>query len=596
MNILLTAINAKYIHSNPGIYALKAYADTFLREEDRRALHIATAEYTIHHRSDRIVADIYRKKPDILAFSCYIWNWSLIQEVLEDLHSLCPELTVWLGGPEVSYDPDRVLKQYPFVSCIIVGEGEETFLALCGQYLQNRDVPPLPLPGCVTPQGRGADRAPIEMDRLPFYYEDLTDFKHRIIYYESSRGCPYRCSYCLSSIDKSLRLRRTELVKKEVQYFLDESVKQVKFVDRTFNCNRSHALEVWRYIREHDNGITNFHFEISADLLGEEELELLCTMRPGLVQLEIGVQSVHSHTLREIRRSTSMDRLRANVLRLMAGGNVHLHLDLIAGLPYEDYQGFIHSFNSVYAMRPHRLQLGFLKILKGTYMQEMAEEYGMIYSRRPPYQVMATRWLPYERMLRLMQTEEMVELYYNSGQFAYTVAMLEKCFDSPFRLYEALAEFYERKGYGINGNNHPARMYRYRILLEFIRERDGDREEMYRELLTFDLYLRENMKTRPEFAPDLTPFREEIKQIYDQEAKSHTLLPAYETYNAYNARQLAGVTHLEVFRYCVTKKGNCEKLPGFLFAIFDYNERDRITGDAGVIPIYHQQEREAHTR
>ena len=336
----------------------------------------------------------------------------------------------------------------------------------------------------------------MDLSKVPFVYHDMKDFQNKIVYYETSRGCPFSCSYCLSSVDKCLRFRDLELVKKELQFFLDEKVPQVKFVDRTFNCKHGHAMEIWRYLIEHDNGITNFHFEVSADLLNEEELSLISQMRPGLIQLEIGVQSTNARTIREIRRTMKFEEVARIVRQINAYGNVHQHLDLIAGLPYEDYESFRKSFNDVYALAPEQLQLGFLKVLKGSYMEEQKEQYGLVYKSRPPYEVLYTKWLPYSDVLRLKRVEEMVEVYYNSRQFSYTLGALEKAFPDSFSMYEQLGAYYDEEGQTFLSH---ARVTRYEILYAFAKKIDPEREELYRELLIFDFYLRENAKSRPAF-------------------------------------------------------------------------------------------------
>ncbi len=574
INIVLTGINAKYIHSNPAVYSLRAYAKARLEEEEGPEWNIGIAEYTINQRKEEIIADLYRKKPDILAFSCYIWNWAMVKQLMETFHQLCPETPIWLGGPEVSFTPERILEEYPYLAGIMVGEGEETFTELCRWYRKG-EKPEL-LPGTVTARGRGPERELTCLDDIPFFYEDMEAFTHRIVYYESSRGCPYRCSYCLSSIDKSLRLRSLERVKRELLVFLDKKVPQVKFIDRTFNANHSHAREIWQYLIEHDNSVTNFHFEIAADILTREELELLSRMRPGLVQLEIGVQTTNRSTLEEINRPMNFERVKTVVDRITAGHNVHLHLDLIAGLPFEGFDSFKHSFNQVYRLKPHQLQLGFLKVLKGSPLWNRAKEYGIVYENQPPYEVLYTRWLSFEELLTLKQIEEMLEIYYNSGQFMYTVAMLEKEFESPFAFYEALARFVDLQKQAVHS---PARSQRYQLLLEFIQETAADREEMYRQLLCFDLYLREKIKTRPEFCKSLEPIREISRRFYKQEEESRRLLPGYE---AYNSKQMAKMTHLEAFGYGVWEAGNCQKLEEPRLVLFDYSKREPLTAAAKI--------------
>ena len=539
MKFLLCAVNAKYIHSNPAVYSLKAYAGSELGE------HVEIAEYTINQYMQEILADIYTRKPDAVGISCYIWNWNLIRELLCELPKVLPGVDIWLGGPEVSYNAHEVMEQFPFLAGVMVGEGEETFRELLKEYVGAGRLDLHRIAGLCLADGYTAVRPLTDMSQLPFLYEDLERFSNRIIYYESSRGCPYRCSYCLSSIDKKVRFRDLDVVKKELQLFLDREVTQVKFVDRTFNCSHDHAMAIWTYLKEHDNGVTNFHFEISADILREDEIALLQTMRPGLIQLEIGVQSVNSDTLAAINRVMDVDRLEKIVAAVHTGQNIHQHLDLIAGLPFEDYESFGKSFDRVYAMKPQQLQLGFLKVLKGSEMHERAAQFGICYTDRPPYEVLHTKWLSYEDVLKLKKIEEMVELYYNSCQFTHTLPFLEKAFVSPFAMFEQLASFYEEKGYFTNS---PARAYRYQVLLDFARSRDGEYEEIYKQLLIFDLYLRENMKSRPEVAEDLAIHKEFIRDFYKKEEQQRRYLPEYQ---AYDFRQMAKMTHLEPFHYPV---------------------------------------------
>lgn len=601
MRFLLAAVNAKYIHSNPAIYSLRAYAGEELQP------YIDLAEYTINQELQDILADIYRKKPDALGFSCYIWNWNRIRELLRELPKLLPDTDIWLGGPEVSYDASGVLKAFPQVKGIMVGEGEATFRELMQWYVSaGMDSrmelrTPERIPGLCLPSGYTPGRELLPMDSLPFLYAagGLASFANRIIYYESSRGCPYRCSYCLSAIDKRVRLRDMKIVERELQFFLDEKVKQVKFVDRTFNCDHAHAMAIWQYIHEHDNGVTNFHFEISADILQEEEIALLNKLRPGQVQLEIGVQSVNSRTLQTICRRADMERLEHAVAAIYRGRNIHQHLDLIAGLPYEDYASFAQSFNQVYAMRPEQLQLGFLKVLKGAPMAQMAEEFGIAYLEEPPYEVLYTNWLSYGEVLRLKRVEEMVERYYNSNQYTHTLPFLERAFEHPFAMYEALADFYEERGYFVES---PARAYHYQALLEFARQWDGANGDVYRELLIYDLYLRENLKSRPEFAQDWREragVQEFIRAFYQREEREHGFLPAYE---GYDWKQLSRMTHLEPFRYAVWNPADitrCEacvdRIGGEIcadgkngedealrYVLFDYRDRSPLTHEAGT--------------
>ena len=590
MKFLLVGINAKYIHSNPAIYSLRACVE----EKDRNSVELA--EYTINNRTEEILSDIFKRKPDVIGFSCYIWNFHIVRELLWDLVKVLPKTDIWMGGPEVSFDCDRLMKELPMIKGIMVGEGEDTFRELVSCYVNTFSGNQSPadsdlqtmlakIQGLYLPFGYTGERKLTDLDRLPFYYDSLEDFENRIIYYESSRGCPFRCAYCLSSIDKRVRFRDQEKVKQELQLFLDKKVSQVKFVDRTFNCNHDHAMKIWRYIKENDNNVTNFHFEIAADLLTREQIQLLSEMRPGLVQLEIGVQSTNEETLRAINRPADTIRITDAVAMLQKAKNIHIHLDLIAGLPFEDYDSFVNSFNQVYAMKPHQLQLGFLKVLKGSPMSEKGEEFGIAHTAMPPYEVLYTNWLSYEDILKLKQVEEMVELYYNSNQFLHTLTVLEQEFEDAFSMFSKLADYYERKGYFVVT---PARAHRYQVLLKFIREMFPDKSELYRELLTFDYYLRENPKSRPTFMTDVSCYYDYIWRFYQREE----VAPHYlQNYQGYHAKQLMKMTHMEPFFYPVW-----EELPEHtvirqeqpVFILFDYDKRDALTGNVIAIgPINH---------
>ena len=572
MKTVLVAINAKYIHSNLAVYSLRSYARTFGYEPE-------LLEFTINQQKDQILKGIYEAKPDLLCFSCYIWNLSYVEEIIEDIKKILPKITIWAGGPEVSYDAPQFLKRHPEVDGIMCAEGEKTLTELIRYYESEKSQGKSldEINGIVYQENRTIHQTPLRdimnMDDLVFPYEDLKDFEHKIIYYESSRGCPFSCSYCLSSIDKKLRFRSFSLVEKELEFFLAHKVPQVKFVDRTFNCKKSHAMAIWTYIKEHDNGITNFHFEVAADLLTEDEIALIQTMRPGLIQLEIGVQSTNEKTLAEIHRKTDFEEITRKVKAVQKGENVHQHLDLIAGLPYENYESFGHSFHDVYALKPEQLQLGFLKVLKGSYMAEAAEGYGCVHKAKPPYEVLGTRWLSYEEILKLKGVEEMVEVYYNSGQFQKTIRAMEHLFETAFSMYEELADFYEKNGY--NEISH-TRIRRYEILQEFLQEKEANLE-YFKQLMIFDLYARENMKTRPQWANDLSAYKMQILDFYKKEEESPELLTDYQ---GYQARQTIKMTHIEVFTYDVINE-NEEK--GTYPVLFDYKKRSPLTNDAKAV-------------
>ena len=571
MKFLLAAINAKYIHSNPAVYSLKMFA-----KEQRPKADIEIGEYTINHQMDHVLEDIFRRKPDFVGFSCYIWNISQVLEITRDLHKILPKCEIWLGGPEVSYNAEEILMKEPQIRGIMRGEGELTFTELVSAYM-SADYTRINQIQGITCRGfsgtfynNGPQRL-LSMDEIPFYYADMTEFENRIVYYESSRGCPFSCSYCLSSIDKSVRFRSLDLVKKELDFFLEHKVPQVKFIDRTFNCKREHTLGIWKHILEHDNGVTNFHFEVSADLFDEEELALIAKMRPGLIQLEIGVQSTNLDTITEIHRRMNLERLKKRVERIHSYRNTHQHLDLIAGLPYENMSSFLMSFDDVYDMRPDQLQLGFLKVLKGSYMAAHVQEYELKYRSIPPYEVLSTKWLSYQDVIRLKEMEEMVEVHYNSGQFSYTLRLLEKEFSHPSSMFLALADYYEKNGlFGFSHN----RLARYEILYNFLKEKFAEEElPKFRDALMYDLYLRENLKSRPSFAGDQSDVKYEVREFFAAEAEKPEWLLGYE---GYDSRQLIKMAHME-------------HMEDGSFILFDYKNRDPLNKNAKAVRFIYEE-------
>lgn len=553
MRVVLAGINAKYIHSNLAIYDLKSYAEEHLKKSEfNQNIEIQIAEYTINQKREEILADLFQKKPDILGFSCYIWNISMVRAILEDIWKVLPRTRVWLGGPEVSYSGEDFLKIYPLLSGVLEGEGERSFVALLEAYAKGKE-----------PKGRFEERCHVAMDEIPFVYQDMSLFEHRILYYESSRGCPFSCSYCMSSIDKHLRFRSLSLVFEEIQFFLDQKVKQVKFIDRTFNCQRERSREIWKYILEKDNQVTNFHFEIGADLLEEEDFQLISRMRPGLIQLEIGIQSTNEETLKEICRFAKFQKIQESVNRIRGFQNTHLHLDLIAGLPYEDFTSFAKSFNEVYGLKPSALQLGFLKVLRGTPIEKKKEEYELLYTKEPPYEVISTKWLSYEEILRLKRIEEMVEVYYNSNQFLLSLVVLEETCFPPFDLFQHLSDFYQEKGYFGQAHKREAR---YQHLLEFSRQFiHGEKEVLFQECLLCDYYGRENSKNRPRFFSIPALAKEDLKSFYKKEEKERNYLSL--GYENWDSKQMERQTHLEWLPY--QKK----------YVLFDYLHRSPLTGN-----------------
>ena len=589
MKVLLAAINAKYIHSNLGIYSLKTYGEKMLKEWGlAEQAEISLAEYTINHQMEQILQDIYKRKPDVIGFSCYIWNISYVKMILADIKKVLPDVKIWAGGPEVSYHGEAFLKEEPAVDLVMMGEGEITFAHFLKALLEGEDLKQVPGLMVRNADGTFTDtgfRQVMDMSQIPFPYAfmDMKELEHRIIYYESSRGCPFSCAYCLSSIDKKLRFRSLDLVLPELEWFLQAKVPQVKFVDRTFNCKKSHAMAIWQYIRDHDNGVTNFHFEIAADLLDKDELDLLSTMRPGLVQLEIGVQSTNEKTLETIRRKTDIEEIRQITATINSWHNIHQHLDLIVGLPWEDLKRFKQSFNDVYEMEPEQLQLGFLKVLKGSYMEELIPDCDLLYSAAPPYEVLCTKWLSYGDVLELKDIEEMTEVHYNSRQFTCTLKELEKEFDTPYEMFSFMAGYYNKNH--LFGISH-SRIARYEILWKIIQERlekngkcetqgkpenggVSEKLEQYRDLLMTDLYLRENVKSRPTFARDLSSSKDFVREFFQKEEKTPEHLSGYE---GYDSRQMAKMAHLEPLR-------------DGTYLLFDYKKRDPLSYNARTVRV-----------
>lgn len=606
MKLLLCAVNAKYIHSNLAVLSLEAYSRKIA---DEAGWEVKIKEYTINHYEEDILSDIYKEKADVVIFSCYIWNISMIYSICEDLKLAAPLTDIWLGGPEVSYDSEKVLREHPEISLVMIGEGEKTFsLLLAGENL--KDIPGITWREekernfrnqagsiCIEPNGNEVEKTLREqdeivkkriiknqpgpllsMDELPFVYKNMKEFDHKIVYYETSRGCPFSCSYCLSSIDKTVRFRSFGLVKKELDFFLEQKVPQVKLVDRTFNCNREHSRKIWNYLQEHDNGVTNFHFEISADLIEEADLEIMRKMRPGLIQLEIGVQSTHEPTVREIRRTMNLVKLQDKVKKVKAMGNIHQHLDLIAGLPYEDLTTFIRSFNEVFAMEPDQLQLGFLKVLKGSYMEEKACDYGLVYRKKPVYEVLYTKWLSYDEVLLLKRVEEMTEVYYNSGQFRFSLIYLLHFAKSPFAFFQALGDYYEEQGLIDRKHN---RVSRYKILLQFASLAGMGEPEILKEILTYDLYLRENMKSRPEWAKDLKKWNKAYTVFFREQGASYL-----KTEESYDSRKAARQHHIEACSFDIAETAkNGRKTGESRHVLFDYDHRNPLNMDARTVEI-----------
>lgn len=611
-HFLLAAVNAKYIHSNLAVYSLKAYGES-------KGVRAEFAEYTINYQMEEVLRDIYERQPGVIGFSCYIWNMDFIRELAEELHKIMPEVPIWLGGPEVSWNPEERLKEMPFVDGIMIGEGEETFAKLAafyescglerdagigcevfsgseGQMDRSRMEILLQIPGlCLRDESgeirRTASGELLAMDELIFPYGSLSDYENRIIYYESSRGCPFSCSYCLSSVEKKLRFRSLSLVYDELDFFLREKPAQVKFVDRTFNCRHEHAYGIWSYILEHDNGVTNFHFEIGADLLREEDFELFARMRPGLIQLEIGVQTTNPETICAIGRTMDLEKVARSVERVRSSRNIHQHLDLIAGLPREGLESFRKSFNDVYAMKPDQLQLGFLKVLHGTRMEREASDYGLVYRTHPVYEVLSTKWLSYGDILQLKNVEETVEEYYNSGQFSCTLTYIMPFFETPYDFFSRFGSFLRERGYRRGSRNRVDRYMALRCFLQEMKVRED--MELIDELLSFDFCLREKMNRVPEFVPDQEPYKKQVSDFFAREIQEGKWFGEEALRCSY--RQLRGRCQPLVFRHPVMNDivndvvddVKCTPMAekGPWLALFDYEKRSPMTHNARVIRI-----------
>lgn len=563
MKILLVSFNAKYIHSSLALRLIEGYCSDYKE-------YLEVLELTINHEMHEIIKQLYNKQPDVLGLSCYIWNMDLIEEILPILTKVLPNTKIVLGGPEVSYNSEALFERLP-IDLVIENEGEETWYEYL-KHLIDGDIVLEEIKGIVYRNEKGEvvrnqARALMDLANLPFIYDDLSGLEHKIIYYEASRGCPFNCQYCLSSIEKGVRFMPLERVLNELQYFLDQRVKQIKFVDRTFNTRKAFARSIWQYVIEHDNGYTNFHFEIAAELLDDACLEVLKDARPGLIQFEIGVQSTNMDVLTVIDRKMPFEDIKEIALKIKALGNIHQHLDLIAGLPYEDYASFRHSFNDVISLRPEQFQLGFLKLLKGSGLRKNAEKYGIVYSPKAPYEVLYTNELSFKELLILHGIEEMVERYYNSERFKHTLEYLYTLFNSPFDFYEALAHYWEANDY--DKIPHKKAAY-YTLLVPFAKDIEGVNLDLLKELIRFDWYLHEMVKEVPEelMTLDQAPYREQANAIIrdDEYMIEHLGVSAKWT-----SRQRLRRMHMEWFSYNVYK--NNAKLEEPSPVLFDYTEQ-----------------------
>ncbi|EOU1701883.1 DUF4080 domain-containing protein [Clostridium perfringens] len=510
MKILLTAINSKYIHSNLAVRYLKAFTKDLDFQGDIK-------EFSINDRVENILEGIIEEKPDVVAFSCYIWNMEFVNRLAELIKLVDPNIEILYGGPEVSYEGKEFLENHEG-EYVIVGEGEKTFREFVLYKLGEGKIEDIKglnykRDGKVFENPK---RPEMDMNELVFPYTYEEDINNKIVYYEASRGCPFKCKYCLSSVMHGVRFLDVERVKKELKYFMERGLKLVKFVDRTFNCNREYTVELLKYLSEQDTE-TRFHFEVAADLLTEEQIEILNNAPKGRFQLEVGVQTTNNEVLHNINRYITYENIKEKVLKVAAGKNVMQHLDLIAGLPGEDLESFKKSFNDVHDIRPDEIQLGFLKLLKGSSMREEAKKWGIVYSPYAPYEIIRSKDISYEELLLLKKVEAMVDKYYNSCKFNNVIKFFLNIYEKPFDFYYDLAIFFEEKG---NFKRSIGNVEYYKILLDFYLEKIGGKDEgLFKEVLKFDYLCFNKKRWLPDFLVRTITKEDEqnIKDSFDRQ-------------------------------------------------------------------------------
>lgn len=508
MKVLLTAINSKFIHSNLAVKYLKKYTDKLPYE-------CIINEFTINDRKEKILQHIIESKPDIVAFSCYIWNKEYVLSISKLIKLLDNSIKILYGGPEVSYHCREFLKESP-ADFLIEGEGEETYFEFIHSLISspnsgNTEI----LNSLIKIKGLyikfndkifyGGKRDLMDINTIKFPYDSLDDLSNKIVYYEASRGCPFNCIYCLSSTIHGVRFLSLDRIKKDLMFLINKNVSLIKFVDRTFNCNHEFAYDIWKFLINVKTD-TCFHFEISADLFTNDEIELLASAPKGRFQFEVGVQTTNDNILKNINRYVKFAQIKEKVIELEKLKNIKQHLDLIAGLPGENLKSFQNSFNDVYSIYPEEIQLGFLKVLKGSSMEDDASEWGIVYSPYPPYEVLKTNDLSYSELIILKKIEEMVDKYYNSGKFKNVLKYFCSKYENPYNFYLQLSEFFNKKGYfdrSISANDY------YKVFLEFNNEVFNNNNLYVNELIKFDFLLYNRKKLMPEyFSKSLTKNQE----------------------------------------------------------------------------------------
>lgn len=573
MKKLLVALNTQYIHTNLAVRSIAKYCEN-------RKMIVEYKEYTINQRFEYLLENIYAQKPDILIFSCYIWNVEEISQLVKELKKVLLHTFFAVGGPQVTYNCSEFLKQNEDFDAVITGEGELPTYELLKRLESKKSISQIN--GIMTRENlqHFQETVPsiIQMDEIDFLYdqEDLTS--GRILYYESMRGCPFRCSYCLSSVEKGgMRFKSIKKVLEDLTIFLQANPRQVKFVDRTFNCNKEHAMAIWQFLKEKDNGITNFHFELAGELLTDDIIEFLGTVRAGLFQFEIGVQTTNISTLKEINRFINLELLFQNVKKLQKAKNIHLHLDLIAGLPLENMESFIKSFNEVYAQKPNQFQVGILKVLSGSGMEHNATEYGLVWQQKSPFEVLYTKWLSYNELLQNKRVAQMVETFYNSGRFSNLVEYLCMKFSTPYEFYSALANFYY---YQSTAADIPlSKVGYYDLLGDFMLKYNIEQSEYTQWLCQLDMALHEKIKKQARWVTvdSAQKYRKEILSFYSLEETIDRYLPEYI---GKEPKQLIKMAHVEVFPF-----NPISKEPKQTAVLFNYKQRD-IQEKAKMVQIH----------
>jgi radical SAM superfamily enzyme YgiQ (UPF0313 family) len=585
MKALLTTLNSKYIHS--------ALSIRYLKEFCKDIADISLMEFTINQNIDYIAGEIYKKKPDIIGFSTYIWNLEQTLRVCEILKLISPNIKIILGGPEVSFDSEDIMKENWFIDFIISGEGEIPFRQLLLAIFDgDRDFSSVK--GLTYREGEEIIKNPPgsllkNLDMIPSPYVEIDkSLEKKIVYYESSRGCPFNCQFCLSSTIKGVRYFSLERVKEDLQRLMDMKVKQVKFVDRTFNANKKYAMEIMEFIMDKDPENTNFHFEVTAHLIDRDMLQLIKKAKPGLFQFEIGVQSTNEKTIEAIGRTTDFDKLREVCKEIKSYKNIHQHLDLIAGLPYEGYESFKKSFNDVYEIKPEKIQLGFLKLLKGSGLRKEKDKYGFKFLDVPPYEVLETNYIKYDEMLRLKGIEDLVEKYYNEEYFNTTISYLvENKYDTAFDFFEDFLEFWEYKGY--HKLSH-SRDRLYEILWEFCNYKGLEELDVINEIIKFDYLFNNQNYNMPEFIfrTDVDLIQSNKHNILKDERLLKEILPNFKDMPTKN---LIKMVHIESFKIdvlsLIKKDYNLSRsIFNRRWILFKYNKRTFNKCDAFDITEY----------